>query len=70
MKTTGSPNPSELKCHICGRPLEVTTIETEDGHYQRYLQCWHCLTSTPGRKIMRIPLHAYRQPETTTQANI
>ncbi len=64
MKTTGSPDPAELKCHICGRPLEVTTVE-EDGHYQDYLQCWHCFTSTPGRKVMRIPLHTYKQLELT-----
>jgi len=61
MKGTNRPKISELFCHQCGRPLEVSTVLTEDGHYQDYLQCWHCFTSTPGRKTMRIPLHAHKQ---------
>ncbi|MBM9615271.1 hypothetical protein JWJ90_13385 [Desulfobulbus rhabdoformis] len=59
MNTTNRPKISELTCHQCGRPLEVSTVLTPDGHYQDYLQCWHCFTSTPGRKVMRIPLHSY-----------
>ncbi|MDD2468482.1 MAG: hypothetical protein PHI97_31260 [Desulfobulbus sp.] len=59
MKTPTRPNTSEIICHKCGRPLEVTTVETTDGHYQDYLQCWHCFTSTPGRTVMRIPLHRH-----------
>ncbi|MGD9949794.1 MAG: hypothetical protein AB7U29_15130 [Desulfobulbus sp.] len=63
MNLTNRPKPSELLCHHCGRPLEVTTVEIEGGHYQRYLQCWHCFTSTPGRKITRIPLYTHNQPK-------
>ncbi|MGD9950057.1 MAG: hypothetical protein AB7U29_16510 [Desulfobulbus sp.] len=70
MKTPTRLNTSEIICHQCGRPLEVTTVETMDGHYQDFLQCWHCFTSTPGRKIMRIPLHIYKQPELNAPANL
>lgn len=59
IRPTDHLNPQELTCHQCGRPLEVTTVDTEDGHYQRYLQCWHCMTSSPGERVIRIPLHRY-----------
>ncbi|NCU32861.1 MAG: hypothetical protein EOM23_08025 [Candidatus Moranbacteria bacterium] len=61
MNTINRPNPSELICPHCGRLLEVTTVETADGHYQQFFQCWQCFTSTPGRKITRIPLHIYQE---------
>jgi hypothetical protein len=64
MKTLTRPNPSEITCHICGRPLEVSTVEIAVGHYQDYLQCWHCFTSTPGREIMKIPLYLHTNPKT------
>ena len=63
MNTTNRANPEDLTCPLCGSPLEVTTILTDDGNYQEVLQCWRCYISTPGRKIMRIPLHAHKQPE-------
>ena len=70
MNTTTAPEPQDQTCPKCGRPFEVTTILTEDGNYQRVLQCWCCFTSTPGRKIMRIPLHRYTPQVTQTQPNI
>ena len=70
MNTPTRPNNQDITCSQCGRPLEVSTIETEDGNYQRVLQCWHCFTSTLGRKIMRIPLHRYNPQATRTQPNI
>jgi len=70
MNTPTRPNNQDITCSQCGRPLEVSTIELEDGNYQRVLQCWHCFTSTPGRKIQRIPLHSYNPQATRTQPNI
>ena len=63
MNTPTRPNPQDLTCSQCGRPLEVSTIETEDGNYRQVLQCWYCFISTQGRKIQRIPLHSYNQPK-------
>jgi hypothetical protein len=70
MNTTTAPDPQDQTCPKCGRPFEVSTILTEDGNYQRVLQCWHCFTSTPGRKIMRIPLYAHQQQATATTDNL
>ena len=70
MNTPTRLNNQDITCSQCGRPLEVSTIELEDGNYQRVLQCWHCFTSTPGRTIMRIPLHHYIPQATQTQPNI
>jgi hypothetical protein len=70
MNTPTLPNIKDISCHRCGRPLEVSNIELEDGNYQDVLQCWHCFTSIPGRKIMRIPLHSYTPQATQTQPNI
>ena len=70
MNTPTRPNNQDITCSQCGRPLEVSTIELEDGNYQDVLQCWHCFTSTPGRKIMRIPLHRYTLQGAQTQPNI
>ena len=66
MNTPTRPNNQDITCSQCGRPLEVSTIETEDGNYQRVLQCWHCFTSIPGRKIQRIPMYAHQQQATAT----
>ncbi len=70
MNTTTAPDPQDLTCPKCGRLFEVSTILTEDGNYQRVLQCWCCFTSTPGRTIQRIPLHVFKPQEIKTQPNI
>jgi len=70
MNAPTRPNNQDITCSQCGRPLEVSTIETEDGNYQDVLQCWYCFTSTPGRKIKRNPLQAHKPQATRTQPNI
>jgi hypothetical protein len=70
MNTTTAPDPQDLTCPKCGRPFEVSTIETEDGNYQRVYQCWHCFTSTAGRKVKRFTLRRFKPQEMNTQANL
>lgn len=70
MNTTTAPDPQDQTCPKCGRLFEVSTILTEDGNYQRVLQCWCCFISTPGRTIQRIPLHVFEPQEIKTQPNI